>query len=60
MKAKTIKVWRSKYSPKETDTEYKFIQWITNEETVIAIVEDFKTGQILQFRLDRYVMNFTK
>lgn len=60
MKAKTIKVWRSKYSPKETDAEYKFIQWISNEETVIAIVEDFKTGQILQFRLDRYVMNFTK
>lgn len=57
---KIIRVYRSRWSHKEEDTNYKFIQWIATEETLIAIVEDLKTGQIFQFKLSQYVMAFVK
>jgi hypothetical protein len=55
-----IRIYRSKWSEKEKDTNYKFIQWLATEETVIAICEDLETGQILQFKLSQYVMAFVK
>lgn len=55
---KEIRVYRSRWSEKEQDTNYKFIQWLATEETVIAIVEDLLTGQIYSFKLSQYIMAF--
>ncbi len=53
-----IKIHKSQYSPNEIDETYKFIQWIANIETIIAICEDLETGQIHQFKLNMYPMSF--
>lgn len=55
-----IRIYRSRWSCKEADTDYKFIQWIATEETVICICEDLETGQIMQFKLNQYMMSFVK
>ncbi len=53
-----IKIYSSVKLGDEIYTEYKFIQWIATEETVIAICEDLETGQIHQFKLNKNVMAF--
>ena len=55
-----IRIYFSKYTHEGVDTNYKFIQWIATEETVIAICEDLETGQIKQFKLSQYTMAFVK
>ena len=57
---KIIRIHNSIFSPEGIDTDYKFIQWIANSETIIAICEDLQTGQIMQFKLNERVMSFVK
>ena len=56
----TIRIYKSKWSKDEKDTDYKFIQWVGNGDTITCVCEDLKTGQIFQFGLDKYVMAFKK
>ena len=57
---KKIRIYKSRLTQFQDDTDYNFIQWIATSETLIAICEDIKTGLIFQFKLNEYQMSFVK